>query len=496
MKIPIIQPYIDTYKLGLHDNRDGLMISRRGYFWGNLFCSFAGYVTDGIFYTTLLLLLLGDADTETYTYYMGLIGAVPGIAALSMLFSAFLFEHRKKRKPMVFLLRGIYYFCNIVLFPVIVMLPLDIHIKAPLFLVALFLKTSVVNLSNPAINDWHIYCLPEFCRSDFFAMNSVLSTVLNALFTFLLGLYMDYFKANQQLLLGILIMRGVSLLFIALEFGHFNRMEEPEYNKGLEEQGQTRPTIKQILFSPLKSKPFMTAVIIYAVYNMAIGFPGSFFSTYLIDEKGANLSYLFLSIASICGIPCSILMMSFWSKKIHQRGWLPVLATGMLLTIPVYLMNCFVTAQTAPIYIVSAVYGALISGCMGLPISNLVFLRAPKDLRTSCIALFFTTGSLSSALSAYLGSLFIAATNGHPILLFGLTIENRSYIYLVSAALLLAAMFVVLLLIRSEKKQGQSVEETPEAETALPDSEDSQKSELPEEEDSDPMSFLDSQDEE
>lgn len=448
-KIKSSMDYSSSFGRVLKDNSDGRLRGRRGIFFGTVAEAAVTTMLTGVFYSTLLILLLEGADKLTETRYITLISTVQMFSGLSQVLSPFIFESMKKRKTLILLLRGIYYAVQIVLMPLVVVLDIDVNIKARMFMALVVIASAAEAIGTPARSAWQLYSLPNATRNDYFSCVKVVTLIINAILSFAFGLFLDYFTEHDNALLGVLIMRGIALPIAAFVIKMFSRAEEPQYNEGIE-----KPSFKDIITTPFRSKMFLVMVLIQVLYSAGNCFHGSFYGVYLLN--GADISYTYLSICQIAAIPCILLSMPFWNKCIRRFGWMPTLSVSMALYSLCYVINVFVTKQTQYMYIISNVYCQLVSGGMAVVIANLAFLYVPDKMRAACIAFFSAASSLANVAATFIGGKFIEATNGKTLMMFGLTIENRAYICFVNFGIMMLAVAVSSAVAIYEKKHNKT----------------------------------------
>ena len=433
----------------LKDNADGRLYGRRGIFFGTIGEAAVTTMLTGVFYSTLLILLLRGADQSTETRYITLISTVQTFSGLAQVFSPFIFESMRKRKTLVLLLRGIYYVIQIIFLPLVTVFDVDVNVKARIFMALVVIAAAAEAIGTPARSAWHLHSLPIETRSDYFSCVKIVTLIVNAILSFAFGLFLDYFTENGKALVGVLIMRAMAIPIAAFVVKMFSRAEEPEYNEGIE-----KPSFKDIITTPVRSKIFVVTVLIQVLYSAGNCFHGSFYGVYLL--QGAGISYTYLSICQIAAIPCVLFSMPLWSRCIRRFGWMPTLSVSMALYSLCYVINVFVTKETQYMYIISNVYCQLISGGMSIAISNLAFLYVPDKMRAACIAFFSAASSLSNVIATFAGGKFIEATNGKTLEMFGLVIENRAYMCFVNFGLIMLAVAVSTAVAIYEKKHNKT----------------------------------------
>lgn len=442
----IFSSFRESWGRVMQDNADGLRNSRRSILSTNLFSSVHTALTNGIFFTALLLIVLKDATTEEYGYFIALNTSVQSLAASAQIISPFFVEHMRRRRGLIYILYGISHGINIVLLPLLTQLPLAVSQRGYLFVVLCGIMSVSTALCGPTISIWTLHSLPDTCRSDFFMLNSITTSVLNTVLAFLLSIFMDAHTASGTQMTAIIIMRCLAVPLIAGEYAARHYTVEPEYNTA-----DSRINFLDILRAPFTSPKFLAAVLILFLWNFFGGFAGTYYYPYLLD--GANLSYTYYSLCTIPGLPLSILLLPVWNKLIRRYGWLRIMALSMFLYIFCHGCNGLVTENTQWMYMLSVVICNVINGGATLGFSNLSYMFLPEKLRSSYLAFYSLCGSLATALSAVAARWFFGLTYGHTITLFGLELENRAYMSLITLfAIIPISLFVWYLGIRYERK--------------------------------------------
>ena len=437
---------MNSFKVALSNDTDGLLKSRRGVFFATLGENTIVQLTTGVFYTTLLLILLEGSSFETQNFYIALITGVQAAAGIGQLLSPLLFDRLRRKRPAVLTLQGINYLIQTVLLPLTVMLASPLELKAWLFTALVGISAFCEAVSVPAKNAWHMHSLTESIRIDYFTTLNTYKTLLSTTLGFSVSVLMDFFKGNGKLLAGVLLMRGVALLIATFVFYMYNRVQEPPADTFLPKK---KINLKATYLVPFKYKPFLIAVFIQCLYSFATGFAANFYNAYLLDDVG--ISYTYFSLGTLFGVPCTVFGLWFWNKQIRRFSWMPILAVSSLLYSLCYCCNALVTVKTPYLYIIGAVYCQLICGGYSISLANLPYEHMPKENRTACFAIFNTAMSLSAAFSAFVAGKFLSLTDGTTLNIFGLVLKNRAYMCYISASVFIICAAVVFLLYKKKK---------------------------------------------
>ncbi len=445
MRFSVFRNYSDCMHKSLYDIGDGLHTSRRGILISHHATTVIGNLTGGIFSTTLLLLLLGNATAAEYVKFIALNTAVLSFAGMTQLLSPVLFEKMKRRRRAIYVLTAISHFINIFVLPALVIIDLPTATKAYLYISAAGIMQACGAISGPPYSVWMMHNLPQTCRSDYLVFQNMTTDVLTQGLLLILSLFMDFFKAHNAVLAGILIMRALAIGAVAVQYLARNLMAEPEYNTEVQ-----HVTFREMLRTPLSSKPFLVTVLIATLWSFGTTIGGIYYSAYLLD--GAGLSYTFISICGMLGIPLNIYMLPRWNKFIVKFGWLPALSLSMIMYGICFALNVMVTEHTAWMYLISTVFCMSTAGGVTLGFVNLPFLYMPKSMESSCLAFYNLCSSLAAMAAASAAESFCILTENRTLNLFGLVIENRAYICFIAFIILLLNAGIVWLLYRSDRK--------------------------------------------
>lgn len=213
---------------------------------------------------------------------------------------------------------------------------------------------------------------------------------------------MDVFQKKDAAFTGILIMRGLAVGSVAMQYAAQNHMVEPEYNNSV-----ARITLREMVKTPFSSVPFLATALISFLWTSGNIFGTTYYNAFLLD--GVGLSYTFISLSTLIGLPLTILTSPKWNRLIRSRGWLPTLSISMALYSVCFLLNVFVTPRTTWIYLISGAYGKLVSNGVLLCVANLAYLFMPKSMQNSCLSFFNLCSSLASMAAATEQNTFAAS---------------------------------------------------------------------------------------
>ncbi len=428
----------------LYNDRDGYAKDLRRVFWGNAFGNLAAVTMNGVFFTGLVLILLKGESDSVKNSYIGTIVSIQTACGMAQIFAPVLIERLKSRKAFVFATRLVYYGINAVLLPLVPLLPLSQKPQISVFIALMIIMQISMSINSPAISAWHITYITPDRRADYFSLQQMAYTILNALTMVSCGFLLDQFKAHDAALTGILILRGLAVVFVAFECNMFFRIREVEYPK------PEKLDFISIFSAPMKSKGFIPLVLIAAAYNFTVAIQGQYFTVHLLEE--AKMSYTLYTFMGIFSLPILLIMMPVWNRIVKKLGWFYTLALSIILFSLPQIFNMLITEKTIWIYPVLCIYTSFVSPGLSLGFSNLPFMRMPEESKSSCLAFYSTAASLAAFAGALFGKYFVQWTEGKYLNLFGITVGNRLYHFIISFGLLVILSAVIFTMQKREER--------------------------------------------
>ncbi len=460
---PLGQSLFNAYS----ENRDGKASSRRNILAENIFFNVIAAVTGGVFLTGLILIILENESETVKNQYLGLIISLQLLANTSQIFTPFLINKMKSYRAFSAACRATYFIINVVMLGIVPLLPFSATQNATIFLVLVVIMQVAAAIPNPAMGIWHIDNIPDSKRADWFSIQQISIPIFNTVSSVIASFVIDRFQLRGIELTGVLVIRGVLLLFVFLELRTHFKIKEPVYaNTG------KAPTFSSVFVSPFKCGPFLVTVLMVVLWNVVANLPGQYFNAYVLEDL--QFSYTHINLCAATNIPLMMIAMPLWNKFVHKKGWLKALGTALGLYLLPYLFNCLMFKNTAWLYLVSVMYGNLILPGINLCFANLPYLKMPENNQTSCLAFYNASAGIASFIASYLGRSFILATENKVLRVFSMTIVNKQYICLISFAILLMLSAMILLVAHRDKKRALLAEmqaENAKSAAALPDME-------------------------
>ena len=443
---PLFQT-IFTFRETFCADTDGLAGCRRNLLGGNCFSGMVSSLTAGIYFTGLML-AMGASDV-----YIGYVASIISFCGFFQILSPMILERIPKRKKLVMSVYVTYHFLNIGLVGVLPLLPVANPIKLILFMVTLLILNVSNNLVSPGMLTWHLQCIQNNKkRIGFFAISSMISTVLNNATVLLAGLFLDKFEADEIMLgnisptlSAILILRGVALVLAVFEVICYGRVKEAPY---VTDASQAQKPGLRLLLRPLKNKQFLSAISVTLIWTFSTAIVGSYFSIYLLED--VNMSYSLISLVGMLAVPLNLLVSPMWTKVLQRKPWYKAILFSQLISIAAYALNPVVTADRTWFYMVCIGLGTIAGPGTSLAHSHLTYAYMPEENRTAYVSFNAVLGQIFSFLGTNVGVLFIQFSGNMSVNVLGLQMGNKQMINWISAALMLGLCAYTQIVVRKK----------------------------------------------
>lgn len=437
--------HFESVRITFFDNFDGLASSRRnlilGSFCGTAFSNLVG----GIFFTSLILFMLEDADTVTQNNYLGTISMMGFALGLTQLIAPLIMERFHKRKRLLLILRCFYHLLNIVLIGFVPVMPISGAAKRWIFMIIYVIFSLITQISASAFSVWHVGDLPNRVRANYFSIVNMISPIISSVIATSASFFVDYATAGGWQFWGLMLLRVPALLFAVLEIIAFTKIEEPDY--------EPAPKINPIkmLTLPFTTPRYLLTILIVFIYSFGANFCGQYFTAYILED--VKLSYALISGLSILNIPISLIVYPLWSKVIGRISWMKTLSLATILYTTPYILNFLTTADAWWLYVASCISAYLFGPGITLVFSNIPYMNIPATNQTSYISFYSTCNNLAAFLGSTVCRFFVEAMGTNTFSLLGSSFQVRQIINLLPCFTLLLTSLTAALVERSNKKR-------------------------------------------
>jgi MFS family permease len=426
----VIEPEPETFPVDSPDNGAVALSVRRWLPFITIEGSLANVfivLTGGAFITALAL-LFGANDFE-----IGVLAAIPFLAQIAQLSSAFFVEQIKNRKSVVWWLSVTGRQAWWILLPVL-FLPLG-HKLEILMLVALFSNVAVM-IATPAWLSWMADLIPEKVRARYFGFRSAwlaASTIVSVLVG---GVVLDHFKTRGFEITGFAVIVTASCVFAAAAAILLRKIPDKA-------EAATAPNFSRShLNEPVKDRTFRHLLFVFLCWNGAIGISAPFFAPHMLTHL--QMSFTQISIYSSLAAIGAVVLNRPWGLLIDRFGSKPVVALCAFGIAVIPMIWWFPRAGHLWILAFEAVYsGALWTG-FNLAAFNIPIANSPRLRRTIYLAIFSVTTGLGFFAASILGGILAHSIVSFHWQLGPQTIVNYHLIFALSTVLRLGAAFLFL----------------------------------------------------
>jgi MFS family permease len=400
--------------------------------FATVFIVFSG----GVFLTGLAL-MWGANDIE-----IGLLAAIPFLAQAAQLLSAYFVSKVGQRKPVVFwgiaIGRQLWW-----IFIPLLFLSGEWRLYA---LIGLIIFSSIgVMISTPGWLSWMADLVPKRIRGRYFGVRSAAVSAATIIATICGGLILDKFRSLNHEQFGFAIIIGIAAICALIALLIMKKL--PESSIGMFNLNMNY----SLILEPLKDKNYRFLIIIFSLWNMAIGLGAAFFIPHMLNNLHMNFTQIsmYLSLAALT----AILLNKPWGSVIDKFGCKPVIAFCSFGIVLVPLIWWLPRPGFLWIFIFEAIYsGALWTG-FNLAIFNIPIVNSPKDKRIVYLAMFSVVTGLGFFIASFIGGV-LAEYLGHVSWLIGKHAGvNYQILFTASAVLRFTAAFLTLRLKEPQEKR-------------------------------------------
>jgi MFS family permease len=281
---------------------------------------------------------------------------------------------------------------------------------APLFLsgdavltmlvTGLLIASVLAAVSNCGWNSWMHDLVPKDRLGSFFGKRFSLATTTGVIVSLSAGLFLDTISGRlfSNHLYAYSIVFFVSFVFGIVGVLFIAQIPEPRY-----EPADT--SVFRDILKPLRDRNFKNLIHFLASWNVALYLATPFFSVYMLDRLGMDLTWVIGLI--VVGRLLNILFLRVWGSFADQISHKSVLAVSAPLCLLCILGWTFTTMPdphflTFPLLVLLHVLMGIAMAGITLAIGNIGLKLAPEGEATSYLA----TTSFVSALAAGIAPLF------------------------------------------------------------------------------------------
>jgi MFS family permease len=370
------------------------------------------------------------------TQYLAIIGAIPQLGCILQMFSPIIFERLKHRKLLICICCFLFRFS----IGTIIFVPFIVHSTSLRLLIIMIIYTFgylVAGFVTPGLNNWYLSVAPEKGRGKFLSIKDIGSMISVSVFSILVSKMLDYFKIQNRMMTGFIIMFGVSLILSILDFILISKIEEPIAGREFH-----RYKIMELILTPLKDKKFKTIIIFLSIWYFAVQFSVSFIPIVMLSSL--ELSYSFISLITVTGSILGIFSTYLWGRFADATSWLHLLKISGCMIAFCYFGWAFVTVDNAKILVfLLQVLLTCCNGAFHMAISNLQYNLSPSAGKTAYLGVTSAIAYVISFIGALLGTVLSKWIKLGNIDFLIVSIPEIQILFLITSMLLLTALIFI-----------------------------------------------------
>ena len=368
--------------------------------------------------------------------YCAIIGAIPQLGSILMMFSPYLFERLKHRKLLICLS------CFLFRFSVssVIFIPYLISGRAHRLTAIMILYTFgflAAGFVTPGLSHWTLSVAPEKNRGRFLAVKDIASMSCISIVSIITGRMLDYFKVANKSMIGFSIMFGTALLLSCIDFILLSHIEEP-----LIQREPVKLSLWQLIKTPLLDTKYNKMILFLVIWSFAVQFSISFIPIFMLSSL--KLSYTFISSISVAGNVLGMITTYLWGHLADRTSWVHLLKINGFIIALCYLGWSFVTPGNAMILVlILQIAMTCCNGAFMMASANLQFNLSPVTGKTAYLGVTSAVSYVISFLGAILGSTLYRSLKEVKINLLQHYVSNIQVLFLITGIMLMTALLVI-----------------------------------------------------
>ncbi len=293
--------------------------------------------------TTLMIafaIYLGLSD-----FWIGLYVVLDTITNIIQIFAAPIFSKIGQSKKVVLINYSIYRLAS-VSFAFIPFLSQDTNIRTILFFIPAIIYAITGELGYITFVNWRMSLLKKEDRGKFSSIKNAFKNTIIVLFSFLMGILLDNFKAHSNELSGFIVLFCIVFIIATIDIILRIFTYKPEIK-------QKKVNLKESLSKPIKDKSFKNVLFFCGLYRFAIGIGTVYLNVYIL--RYLNVSYLYYSILNMIISLSEAVFGLYWAKKITDRNWKKILVPMSVLYIISFIF-LIILKKNILVYILPVIY--------------------------------------------------------------------------------------------------------------------------------------------
>ena len=406
----------------------------------------------------LISLLVTGAFLATITKELGisdsLTAVLSAITALGCLFQLASVSFRKNSvKRMVVILSV----ANQLLFGLLYLIPLfDISktVKTVIFVCFVVFAYMVYNFAHPKKIAWLMSLVDDDKRGRFTANKEIVSLISGMVFSYLMGLLIDFFKAKNDLKTAFII--SAATIFLLMVGHTLTLLFSVEKTSDSVNTVMAEKSIRARFASVLKDSNIRKVTAVYVLYQIATYSALSFYGTFVVNDLGMELALV--SLITIVGSLARITVSRFWGKYADKYSFASLIEKCFIIFALSLLCMSFASARIGIVmYTLYHILHGIAMGGINSSLTNMIFDYAPREKRADALVVSQSTAGVIGFLMTIVMSLVFERLQQR---VAGSGIFAQQILSLFSVAIvIIAIIFVRIAIIRPERERKKYIEE-------------------------------------
>ncbi len=403
--------------------------------WDGAFATIWITLTSGAFITGFALWLGADSVA------IGLLTAVPTLAALVQLLSSYTTESLPQRRPfiVIYSLAGRLLWLPILLLPFI--FPLNLALT--IFLLLFTASSVLTSIPMPAWSSWMSDLVPVGYRGRYFGYRNMVAGITGMVISLPAALLLDQaVKTPGWRFVGFAFLFGTGVIGGIVSGVMVWLQPEPPRIRAQESHTGSSRGLRSYFAAPFADVKFRRLLLFNAVFGVGQNLAAPFFTVYALKEL--QLNYLWMQVlAAITGVS-ALVSMPFWGYLADKFGNKPLLAIGTwgVLTLPISWIftvrgnNAVMAAWLLEINVGSGIFWAVV----GLAQFNLLIGCSSPENTSVYVATMSAVTGLLAGIAPLVGGYLMHLMSGLHIMIHGIDIGNYQVLFILTTILRLVSI--------------------------------------------------------
>ena len=305
--------------------------------------------------------------------------------------------------------------------------------KIVLFIILIFSAYLIYNFVHPKKINWLMSLVEDKQRGIFTADKEIVSLVSGMIFTFVMGIAIDYFSETGRISLAFVF--SAIVIFILMVLHSLTMIFAVEF----EMPHSPKKNYVQTLSEVIKNKNVIKVTIVFILYYISNCISTPFYGTYQIGELGLNLK--FVSAIAMCGSVSRISISKFWGRYADKNNFAVMIEKCFIFMGLAQLCVIFAVPATGKIMFV--LYNILLGIALGginSALTNLIFDYVPLEKRTDSLAITQAIAGLTGFLTTLCVSPLVSYIQRNNNSILGLSIYAQQFVSIIALVFTILAI--------------------------------------------------------